>query len=130
MNSHGGEMRNLRIFIVDESPFFRKWLRKLILAIPGIHIVGEARDPLDTLRLIRRLKPDAIVMDLKTQWRSRVDLIRSIKDTTPIPKVIVLTSEAYFKYQSKVYEKADFVLDKLTEYNRIPEILNSLHQAR
>ena len=123
-------MRNLRIFIVDESPFFRKWFRKLLLAIPGIHIVGEARDPLSTLKLVRKLKPDAIVMDLKTQWRFRVDLIRNIRNITPIPKVIVLTSETYCRYQRKVYEKADFVLDKLTEYNKIPEILTGLQQGR
>jgi len=123
-------MTNLRILIVDESPFFRKWFRKLIRVIPGVHIVGEANDPLTSLKLIGKLKPDAIVMDLKTQWRVRVDLIRRIRDITPIPKVIVLTSDVYARYQKKVYEKADFVLDKLTEYHKLPAILHGLNQAR
>lgn len=116
-------MKKLRIFIVDESPFFRRWFRKLILSVPGSRILGEAEDPLSALRSIRRLKPDAIIMDVKTQWRCGVDLIRNIRKLTPVPKVIVLTSEGYCRYQRKISEKADFLLDKLTEYDQIPEIL-------
>ncbi len=123
-------MKNLRIFIVDESPFFRRWFRRLLTTIPGIHIVGEAMDPLSMLKFVKRLKPDAVVLDLKAQWRFRNDLVVSIRNITPVPKVIVLTSNAYCRYQEKIYEKADFVLDKLTEYNKIPVILNGLQQAQ
>jgi chemotaxis response regulator CheB len=123
-------MRNLRIFIVDESPFFRRWLARLTMTIPGIHIVGEAMDPFSMLRFVRKLKPDAVVLDLKTQWRFRNDLIGSIRNITPVPKVIALTSNACCRYQRKIYEKADFVLDKLTEYDKIPAILSGLQQAR
>lgn len=120
------KMRKIKIFIVDESPFFRRWFRKLILAIPGIRLIGEAEDPLVALKFIRVMKPDAIIMDSKIQWRFGVDLIKRIRTITPVPKVIVLTGAACRRYQRKVSEKADVLLDKITEYNRIPEILKSL----
>lgn len=116
-------MKKLRILIVDESPFFRKWFRKLILAVPGIRIVGEAEDPINALKIIGMIRPDAIILDMKTQWRCGIDLVKSIRELTPIPKVILLTSEIYFRYQKRIWERADFLLDKVTEYRRLPEIL-------
>lgn len=116
-------MKNLRIFIVDESPFFRRWFRKLILSVPGVHIIGEARDPLSALKFIRKLKPDAIVMDVKTQWRCGIDLLKNIGKLTPIPKVIMLSSETYCRHQRKISERADFLVDKITEFELLPDIL-------
>jgi len=116
-------MKKLRIIIVDESPFFRRWFRKLIPALPGIRILGEAGDPLIALKFIRIMKPDAIIMDAKAQWHFGIDLIKSIRKISPVPRVIMLTSDAYSRYQRKVSEKADFLVDKFTEYNKIPEIL-------
>ncbi|MCL5024375.1 MAG: response regulator [Nitrospirae bacterium] len=116
-------MRKLRIFIIDESPFFRTWFRKLILAVPGIRVVGEAEDPIDALNTIGKRKPDAIILDMKTQWRCGIDLVKSMRKFTPVPKVILLTSEIYCRYEKRIWERADFLLDKVTEYRRIPEIL-------
>jgi DNA-binding NarL/FixJ family response regulator len=120
----GAEMKHFRILIVDESPFFRNWFRRLILTIPKIQVIGEAKDALSALCLLRRVKPDAIIIDVKTQWRFGTDLIKSFRQITPISKVIVLTSEGYRRYQTKALGKADVLLDKITEYNKIPEILN------
>jgi len=92
--------------------------------MPKVQIVGEAKDALSALCFIGRLKPDAIVMDVKTQWKFGPDLIKSFRMITPISKVIVLTSEGYRRYQRKASEKADVLLDKIAEYNKIPEILN------
>lgn len=120
----GAEMRHFRVLIVDESLFFRHWLRRLIQTIPKIQIIGEAKDTLSALRLLRMAKPDAIIIDMKTQWRLGTDLIKTFRQITPISKVIVLTSEGYLRYQGKAAEKADVFLDKITEYNKIAEILD------
>ena len=117
-------MRNFEVLIVDESLFFRNWLRRLIQTIPKIQIIGEAKDTLSALSLLRMVKPDAIIIDMKTQWRLGTDQIKTFRQITPISKVIVLTSEGYLRYQRKAAEKADVLLDKITEYNKIAEILN------
>lgn len=123
-------MKNLKVFIIDESLFFRRWFRKLIRALPGIQIIGEAKDPLSALNIIRRVKPDVIIMDIKVQWRFGIDLVKNISKVNPIPRVIMLTSEVWRRQQPKVPGKADFLIDKLTEYNKIPEILNDLIRLR
>jgi DNA-binding NarL/FixJ family response regulator len=117
-------MRHFRVLIVDESLFFRNWLRRLIQTIPKIQIIGEAKDTFSALCFLNTVKPDAIIIDMKTQLRLGTDLIRSFRQISPISKVIVLTSEGYLRYQRTISEQADVFLDKITEYNKIAEILN------
>jgi len=117
-------MRHFRVLIVDESLFFRNWLRRLIQTIPKIQIIGEAKDTFSALCFLNTVKPDAIIMDMKTQLRLGTDLIKSFRQISPISKVIVLTSEGYLRQQRTISEKADVFLDKITEYNKIAEILN------
>lgn len=116
-------MEKLKVLIVDESAFFRRLFRRLILAIPGIRIIGEADDPLVALRFIRTTRPDAIIIDAKTERRFGIDVLRHLQGPAPIPKVIMLTGDVYFRYRRDASRKADFLLHKFTEYNRIPEIL-------
>ncbi len=117
-------MKHFRVLIIDESFFFRNWLRRLIQTVPKIQIIGEAKDALSAMRFLRTVKPDALIIDIKTQWRHGTDLIKSFRQITPISKVIVLTSEGYLRYQKKASEKADALLDKITEYHKIAEILS------
>jgi chemotaxis response regulator CheB len=118
-------MKNVKVFTIDDSPFYRRLFEKMLLAVPGIRIIGEAKDALTALKFIRRFKPDVIVMDIKTQWSFGIDLMKNLRRVTSIPKVIMLAGESCFRYQSKA-ERADFFLDKFTEYEKIPEILKRL----
>ncbi len=120
-------MRNLKVFIIDDSPFFRRLFKKLILALPGIRIIGEAKDSLSALKFIRRMKPDVIIMDVKNQWSFGIDLMKSLRKVASVPKVIILAGESCSRYQSRA-GKADFFLNKFTEYRKIPEILKRFAQ--
>jgi DNA-binding NarL/FixJ family response regulator len=117
-------MEHFSILIVDESPFFRNWFKRLVLTIPWIQTIGEAKDALGALSFLRRVKPDAILVDVKTELRFGTGLINRFRQLSPMSKVIVLTSEGYRRYHGKAFEKADILIDKITEYNKIPEILN------
>jgi chemotaxis response regulator CheB len=123
-------MRNLKVFLVDESPFFLRWLRKLVPALPEIQVVGEAKDPLTALDFIRRIKPDVVIMDIKIQWRFGIDLATQLGRVKPIPSVIMLTSDIWRRCQRREAGRADFLIDKIREYNRIPEILTGLVRLR
>jgi chemotaxis response regulator CheB len=123
-------MKNLKVFIIDESPFFLRWLRKLVPSRPEIRIVGEAKDPLAALEFIRRMKPDVIIMDFKMQWRFGIDLAGNLGRVKPIPRIIMLTSDIWRRRQRKEIGSADFFIDKMREYHLIPEILTVLMRLR
>ncbi len=123
-------MRKLRIVILDESAFFRAWLKRLINSIPGVRIIGESRDALGALRFLRRVKPDAVILDAKTQREFGSDILRSIRLLTPLTKVIMLTSKAFAGHHQRTAVKADFLIDKLTEYHMLSELLKRLASAQ
>ena len=55
----------LRILIVDDHTVVRAGLRALLEGEPGFDVVGETGDGTDAVRLVTRLRPDVVLMDLR-----------------------------------------------------------------
>ena len=53
-----------RIVIVDVHPVFRYGLRRLLESQPDFHVIGEASDGAEVVKLARQLSPDLVVLDL------------------------------------------------------------------
>jgi DNA-binding NarL/FixJ family response regulator len=122
-------MGDFGVLIIDESLFFRNWLRRLIQKIPRIQIVGEAKDALSAIHFLRSVKPDAIIIDMKTQLGLGTDLVKIFREISPFSRIIGLTSEDDSLFPRKTSEKAVVFLSKIAEYNKIPEILGSYASA-
>src|SRR5262252_2581001 len=54
----------IRVVICDDHAVVREGLRGLIDGQPGLHVVGEAADGEEALRLANSLSPDVLVLDL------------------------------------------------------------------
>ena len=50
----------IRVFIVDDSSFVRKALRRSLASAPDIRVVGEARSAEEALRLVPDADPDVV----------------------------------------------------------------------
>ena len=81
------------VLLVDDHDVFRQGLAKL-LADDGFEIVGEAADGEEAVRLVRRLAPDVVVMDLRLPKLSGLEAIRRIAVEGPSTRVLVLTISA------------------------------------
>ncbi len=113
----------MKVFLLDDSPLFLRKLKKFLSGLPGIKIIGEARNPLKAIGRIKKLKPDAVIVDMKIYKILGIDILKNIRKIRPIPKIIMLTNELYRDYNEKLDIKADFFIDKFTEMNRITELL-------
>ncbi|SNX66346.1 LuxR family two component transcriptional regulator [Streptomyces sp. TLI_55] len=89
----------LRILIVDDHTVVRAGLRALLEGEPGFDVVGESGDGLEAVRLVKRLGPDVVLMDLRlTEPGAAGDGIDGIEATRRIlaadarVRVVVLTS--------------------------------------
>jgi two-component system chemotaxis response regulator CheB len=86
--------RNVRTLVVDDSAFARKVLRESLSRIPGIEVVGIARDGLEALEKISELSPDVVTLDLVMPNLDGLGVLRAL-DGAERPKVIVVsTSDA------------------------------------
>jgi chemotaxis response regulator CheB len=69
----------MTVLILDDSKVMRKRLVAILSNLRDVEVVGEAEDPLEAIRRIGEIKPDAVIMDVKKQRIRGIDLLRSIK---------------------------------------------------
>ena len=53
-----------QILIVEDHQLFREGLKAMLSPCPEYEIGGEAEDGLEAIRLIRKSKPDLVLLDL------------------------------------------------------------------
>jgi len=75
---------------VDDHDLFRNGLRNL-LEQEGVHIVGEAGDGPEALKIVRDTAPDVVVMDLNMPVMTGVEATRHICASAPLTRVVMLT---------------------------------------
>ncbi len=82
----------IRVLIADDHPIVRQGLEIVINSQPDMSLVGQAADGNQALMLLKELKPDVLVMDLKMPVMSGLVAIEKIKQSDPETPILVLTS--------------------------------------
>ncbi|MFE7753026.1 response regulator [Streptomyces sp. NPDC057428] len=83
----------LTVLLVDDEPLVRAGLRAVLEAQPDIEVVGEAADGASVIPLVRRLRPDVIVMDVRMPLMDGIEATRAVLRTVPSPpKIVVVTT--------------------------------------
>jgi len=116
----------IRVFIVDDSPIVRDRLVDMLAELEGVAVVGQAAEAAEATRLIRELRPDAVVLDIRLASGNGIDVLRTIKKERPDVLVIMLTLYPDLQYRESCMKAgASFFLDKSTGFEKIPEALKT-----
>lgn len=83
----------IKLLVVDDSAFMRKVLSDTVSGYEGIEIAGIARNGLDALEIIPRIKPDIITLDIEMPKLNGIETLKEIKKVYDIP-VIMLSSHS------------------------------------
>ncbi|MBK6265858.1 LytTR family transcriptional regulator DNA-binding domain-containing protein [Marivirga sp. S37H4] len=89
----------MRALIIDDERLARKELTNLLAEFKDIEIVGEAVNAEEAEKLIDKLLPDLIFLDIQMPGKTGFELLESLEKT---PKVIFTT--AYDEYALKAFE--------------------------
>ena len=120
----------MRLLIVDDSTLVRELLIDRLSEVRGINIVGEAGDAPDALDMIRRLKPDAVVLDFKMPNGNGLRVLNGMRAENLSALVVVLTNYPFSQYRNACLKAgAHYFLDKSTEFEKITEILEQAAQT-
>ena len=84
-------VRPVKVLLADDHPVVRRGLHALLAADQGFHVVGEAADGAETLRLVEELKPEIVVLDISMPHHNGLDVTRKLRRESPDVKVVVLT---------------------------------------
>src|SRR4030042_3014866 len=82
---------SIRVFIVDDHRIFREGLRKLLEAQPDIRVIAEAEDGETALKLVQKMLPDVVIMDILMPNLNGMEAARQIIARAPGTQVIALS---------------------------------------
>ncbi|MEV0094470.1 response regulator transcription factor [Streptomyces sp. NPDC050738] len=83
-----------RVVVADDQSVVREGIVMLLGLLPGIEVVGAARDGEEAVALVAELAPDVVLMDLRMPRCDGVEATRRIRDGYPSTQVVVLTTYA------------------------------------
>ena len=84
-------MRPYNIVLADDHVLFCEGIKRIISEISDLEVVGEARDGLQLLALLKQLTPDLVILDISMPNIRGIEATREIKMTHPDVKVLILT---------------------------------------
>lgn len=82
---------NITVLIADDHKLFRRGLIELISSEMGIEVVGESGDGHSTLRMVRKLSPDVVIMDISMPDLNGIEAARQISRDYPGTKILALS---------------------------------------
>ncbi|HXC78868.1 MAG TPA: response regulator transcription factor [Candidatus Acidoferrum sp.] len=94
----------IRVAIADDQGLVRAGFRMIVGSQPDMEVVGEAGDGQAAIELVRREKPDVVLMDIRMPRMDGIAATRSITGSAGSPaRVVILTT----------YELDEYVFDAL-----------------
>jgi DNA-binding NarL/FixJ family response regulator len=90
----------IRVALADDQALVRAGFRMIVESQPGMEVAGEAADGQEAIELVRRERPDVMLMDIRMP---RVDGIEATRRVAGATRVVILTT----------YELDEYVFDAL-----------------
>ena len=120
-----------RLVIVDDHQMILDGLRAMLSAYQGnVQIVGEARAPEDAIALVADVEPDIVLLDVRLNGSSGLDLCSAILRRRPQCKVVFLTvyDDEQYLYQALRLGASGFLLKRVRGMELV-EYLTRIHQG-
>ncbi len=84
-------MGSYRIILADDHVMFRQGLKRILEGRSDLEVVGEVNCGLELLKLLERLVPDLIILDISMPNLRGLEAIHEIKMSHPEVRILVLT---------------------------------------
>lgn len=81
----------ISIMLADDHHIVRQGLRALLEIEQHFHLVAEAGDGIEAIRLANKLKPDVLITDVMMPGLNGLEITRQVTKSSPKTKVIILS---------------------------------------
>jgi DNA-binding NarL/FixJ family response regulator len=103
----------IRVLIVDDHPVVRAGLEAILRTEPGLAPVGAAEDGPGLWRLLRRTRPDVVVLDRNLVQEDGLEICRALRAEPAAPAVVIYTVDPSDDLRDRAAEAgAATVVDK------------------
>lgn len=90
------EDKKISVLIVDDSPFIRMAISRLLEGVPGVYVAGHAKNGEEALEQAVKLLPDVITLDVEMPRMNGLETLKAVMASPrPVPCIMVssLTTE-------------------------------------
>jgi DNA-binding NarL/FixJ family response regulator len=96
---HSPTVDTIEVVLADDHDLVRTGIKAILLGIPGVKVVAEARDGEELLAVLESVRPDVVVTDISMPGMDGLAALERIKARHPGVRVLVLS----------MFESADFI---------------------
>jgi two-component system, NarL family, response regulator NreC len=88
----------VKVVLIDDHPIVRQGLRNLLQTEPSFQVIAEADDGITGLELLKRVRPDVLIVDLMMPGLNGLDLIKQVLKHLPRLRIVVLSMQSADSY--------------------------------
>ncbi|PCI62253.1 MAG: chemotaxis response regulator protein-glutamate methylesterase [Kordiimonadales bacterium] len=81
--------KKIKVLIVDDSALIRQILTAVFDSDPEMELVGTAEDPLVARKMIKKLNPDVITLDIEMPKMDGLSFLEKLMQLRPMPVVMI-----------------------------------------
>lgn len=118
---------SITIIIADDYDIIREGIKSVLKSQPQYEVCAEARDGEETLELVRKLKPDILLLDISLPKVSGLDIIKRIKYASSKTKIIIVSVHKTAAYVLKALRSG--VNGYLNKDNVVEELIPALSRV-
>lgn len=98
------------LYLVDDEPPALRRLRRLVEEIGRHEVLGASTDPEVAIADCRRLRPEAVLLDVEMPGMDGVSIARRLREIDPTPAIIFVTAFEHYAVDAFDVAAADYLV--------------------
>jgi len=121
---------NLSVVVVEDSILMRAQIVASLSAVKGMGTIRQAGDVPSGLRLLEKVKPDVLILDIQLPGPTGLQLLKTVRKTDTSMVIIMLTLHDQPRMRKRCAELgANYFFSKSSEFERVAEVCRDLADA-
>ena len=87
-----------RVVLAEDNDIVRSEIRKLLKKALDIEVIGEAKNGIEVLRLVKEMRPDILLLDVEMPLLNGIEVAQQLKKSRRKTRILVLSA-----YDDKQY---------------------------
>ena len=88
----------ISVVVVDDDQLVRSGVKMILGTAPDIDVIGEASDGDEAIRLVSRVRPDVVLMDVRMPGTDGIEATRKLAAAIPGCRIAILTTFEHDEY--------------------------------
>jgi DNA-binding NarL/FixJ family response regulator len=124
-------MKQITVLLADDNSLVRRDIREMLEVEKDIKVVGEAKNGREAVALVKKLRPNLVLMDVAMPLLNGLQATRQILKAVPATKVLMLSIHQDAVYiEEATRSGAKGYLIKHTVVNSLCRAIRQVHKGK